>query len=100
MRTKELALRNGPKLSRVSNCLIDHQAELKNQINSPNQISATKCGFMPQLTWDDNILVQSNAITRFVAKEAGIAGKNNMEMAQCDAIVDFCSEMVAGKFKF
>ena len=52
---------------------------------------------MPELKWDDNIVVQSNAITRFVAKEVGIAGKNNMEMAQCDAIVDFCSEMVAGK---
>ena len=55
---------------------------------------------MPQLTWDDTILVQSNAITRFVAKKVGIAGKNDMEMAQCDAIVDFCSEMVAGTVMF
>ena len=51
---------------------------------------------MPELKWDDKIIVQSNAITRFVAKEVGIAGKNNVEAAQCDAIVDFCSEMVAG----
>ena len=51
---------------------------------------------MPELKWNDEILVQSNAITRFVAKEVGIAGKNSVEMAQCDAIVDFCSEMVAG----
>ena len=53
---------------------------------------------MPELKWDDSILVQSNAITRFVAREVGIAGKSNVEMAQCDAIVDFCSEMVEGKF--
>ena len=59
-------------------------------------VSATKVGFMPELKWDDKIIVQSNAITRFVAKEVGIAGKNNVEAAQCDAIVDFCSEMVAG----
>ena len=52
---------------------------------------------MPELKWDDKILVQSNAITRFVAREVDAAGKNNMEMAQCDAIADFCSEMVAGK---
>ena len=62
-------------------------------------IPATKCGFMPELKWNDEILVQSNAITRFVAKEVGIAGKNSVEMAQCDAIVDFCSEMVTGKAK-
>ena len=60
-------------------------------------VSATKVGFMPELKWDDKIIVQSNAITRFVAKEVGIAGKNNVEAAQCDAIVDFCSEMVAGQ---
>ena len=60
--------------------------------------SATKVGFMPELKWDDKIIVQSNAITRFVAKEVGIAGKNSVEAAQCDAIVDFCSEMVAGKY--
>ena len=99
MRTKELTLRNGPKLNRVSSSQIDYQAKLQNQIKSQHLIPATKVGFMPQLTWDDNILVQSNAITRFVAKEVGIAGKNNMEMAQCDAIVDFCSEMVAGEFQ-
>ena len=52
---------------------------------------------MPELTWDDKILVQSNAITRFVAREVGIAGKNNVEMAQCDAVVDFCSELAEGK---
>merc|ERR1712061_425392 len=38
-------------------------------------------------------MVQSNTITRFVAREVGIAGKNNMEMAQCDLIAEFCSDM-------
>ena len=59
-------------------------------------ISATKFGFMPELKWNGKVVGQSNTITRFVAREVGIAGKNNVEMAQCDAIVDFCSEMVAG----
>ena len=55
---------------------------------------------MPELTWDDKIMVQSNAITRFVAREVGIAGKNNVEMAQCDAVVDFCSELAEGKLQY
>ena len=67
------------------------------QIKNHHLISATKCGFVPQLTWDDKILVQSNTITRFVAREVGIAGKNNLEMAQCDAIAEFCSEVTEGK---
>ena len=41
--------------------------------------------------------MQSIAITRFVAKEVGIAGKNNVEMAQCDAVADFCTELAVGK---
>ena len=52
---------------------------------------------MPELKWNGKVVGQSNTITRFVAREVGIAGKNNVEMAQCDAIVDFCSEMVAGR---
>ena len=52
---------------------------------------------MPELKWNGKVVGQSNTITRFVAREVGIAGKNNVEMAQCDAIVDFCSEMVAGQ---
>ena len=42
-------------------------------------------------------MAQSNTVTRFVAREVGIAGKNNMEMAQCDLIAEFCSEVVEGK---
>ena len=51
------------------------------------------------MKWDGNVLAQSNAITRFVAREVGIAGKNSVEMAQCDAIVDFCSEVIEGKIQ-
>ena len=49
------------------------------------------------MTWGDKILVQSNTITRFVARKADIAGKNYVEMAQCDAIAEFCSEVTEGK---
>ena len=59
--------------------------------------SALKFGFLPEIEWDGVRLAQSVAIYRLVAKEVGIAGKNNVEMAQCDAVVDFCSEMAEGK---
>ena len=59
--------------------------------------SALKFGFVPEIEWDGVRLAQSVAIYRLVAKEVGIAGKNNVEMAQCDAVVDFCSEMAEGK---
>ena len=59
--------------------------------------SALKFGFVPEMEWDGVRLAQSVAIYRLVAKEVGIAGKNNVEMAQCDAVVDFCSEMAEGK---
>ena len=49
------------------------------------------------MEWDGVRLAQSVAIYRLVAKEVGIAGKNNVEMAQCDAVVDLCSEMAEGK---
>ena len=49
------------------------------------------------MEWDGVRLAQSVAIYRLVAKEVGIAGKNNVEMAQCDGVVDFCSEMAEGK---
>ena len=52
---------------------------------------------MPEIIWDGTRLAQSVAIYRLVAKEVGIAGKHNVEMAQCDGVVDFCSEMAEGK---
>lgn len=55
--------------------------------------SETRFGFFPEVIWDGVKIAQSVAIYRLVAKEVGIAGKNNIEMAQCDAVVDFCSEM-------
>ena len=61
--------------------------------------SGTMFRFLPEIIWDGTRLAQSVAIYRLVAKEVGIAGKNNVEMAQCDGVVDFCSEMAEGKVR-
>ena len=43
-----------------------------------------KCGYDKTSNNDDS---------RYLAKENGLAGANNLESAQCDEIVDFISDM-------
>ncbi len=45
-------------------------------------------GQLPVLEYDGAILSQSLTIARFLAKEFGLAGKNNLEQAQADMIMD------------
>ncbi|CAF0719018.1 unnamed protein product [Brachionus calyciflorus] len=55
----------------------------------------TPLGQLPYLTIDDSIHIpQSMAIARYVARETGLAGKNNLQQAQADAIVDTIMEPV------
>jgi glutathione S-transferase len=45
-------------------------------------------GQLPALEYDGAVLSQSLTIARFLAKEFGLAGKNNLEQAQADMIID------------
>ena len=45
---------------------------------------------MPYLEIDNVQLPQSVSIARYLAKEANLAGKTNLEQAKADAIVDTC----------
>ena len=51
-------------------------------------------GQMPYLEVDGVKLPQSISIARFVARELNLAGKNNLEQAQADAIVDTLMDLV------
>ncbi|XP_064081364.1 hematopoietic prostaglandin D synthase-like isoform X1 [Macrobrachium nipponense] len=51
-------------------------------------------GKLPVLMIDGKPLVQSVAIARYVAKEAGLVPEDNLDAAYCDALVDTCSEMM------
>ena len=44
------------------------------------------------LEYDGKRLVQSIAMARFVAREFGLAGRNNLEAAQADMLVDCMSD--------
>uniref|UniRef100_A0AC34GAH4 Glutathione S-transferase n=1 Tax=Panagrolaimus sp. ES5 TaxID=591445 RepID=A0AC34GAH4_9BILA len=48
----------------------------------------TPIGKIPLLEFDGNFLVQSAAISRYLAKKFGLAGKDDLEQAKVDAIVD------------
>lgn len=46
-------------------------------------------GTLPLLEFDGEVIGQSNAIARFIAKKAGVAGRNELEQAKADMMVDY-----------
>jgi len=59
----------------------------------------TQLGTLPVLEYNGKKLSQSIAIARFLAKEVGLAGKNNMEQAEADMIVDTIVDVQIELFK-
>ncbi|CAG7730828.1 unnamed protein product, partial [Allacma fusca] len=51
-------------------------------------------GQVPMLEFDGKRLVQSLAISRYLAKQFDLVGKNDFEAAQADEIVDACRDML------
>lgn len=51
-------------------------------------------GKLPVLMIDDRQLNQSMSIARYLAKEFGLAPKDHLEAAHCDAVVDSCVEVL------
>jgi glutathione S-transferase len=45
-------------------------------------------GQLPKLEWDGEVLYTSLSIARFLAREFGLMGKNNLESVKVDEIVD------------
>lgn len=56
-------------------------------------------GQLPMLQWKGESICQSMAICRFLAREFGIAGKTNLEMAQVDEIVDVIQDGINATYK-
>ena len=54
----------------------------------------TPFGQLPILNWDGEEICQSMACARFIAREVGLAGNNNMERAMVDEIVDVIQDLV------
>jgi len=54
----------------------------------PGMKDSMPFGQVPALEYDGQVICQSIAIARFVAKENGLAGKDNWTQAQADMVVD------------
>merc|ERR1712054_116860 len=54
----------------------------------------TPFGQLPILKWDGEILCQSMACARFIAREVGLAGNTNLESAQVDEIIDVIQDLI------
>ena len=59
--------------------------------------SATPFGQVPVLEVDGVPIAQSTTIARFLAKEFNLAGKDHLEQAQADMVVDACIDLVESK---
>jgi glutathione S-transferase len=49
------------------------------------------------MEYDDKIIGQSMSIARFIAKEHGLGGKDNVEAAMADQYVDCTTDLVYSK---
>merc|ERR1739842_224264 len=54
----------------------------------------TPFGQLPLLQWGDEVICQSMACARFVAREVGLAGNTSMESAQVDEIIDVIQHLL------
>lgn len=57
----------------------------------------TPFGMLPVLEIDGKVVSQSNAISRYLAKQYGLAGKDEWEALQCDVLVDTLGDLKQSK---
>ncbi len=65
-------------------------------LNAIFVITGTPFHSLPVLSWDGEEVGQSVTIARFCAKKTGLAGKDDLEQARADAIVDQVIDCFAG----
>jgi glutathione S-transferase len=53
-------------------------------------------GMLPILEIDGRPVGQSNAIARYLAKQYGLAGRDEWESLQCDMLVDTLTDLKQG----
>jgi len=61
----------------------------------PAHKAETPLGQVPVLEFNGTKIPQSISIARFLAKQFNLAGKDNLEQAEVDAVVDTINELVA-----
>lgn len=51
---------------------------------------------LPVLEIDGKAVAQSNAVARYLARQYGLAGRNEWEALQCDVLVDTLGDLKQG----
>ena len=59
----------------------------------------TPFGQLPVLKWGDEVICQSMACARFIAREVGLAGNSSLESAQVDEIIDVIQDLFNAELK-
>ena len=54
---------------------------------------------LPLLDWDGTCIAQSMAVARFIARKVGLAGRNDLEAAQIDEIIDAINDLLNASAK-
>ncbi len=62
------------------------------------QIPDTPFGLLPNLEVDGQVIAESIAICRFIAKKVGLYGSDPLEQAQIDMVIDNLSDLDQGRF--
>ncbi len=57
-------------------------------------------GLLPTLEVDGQLIAESNAICRFIAKKVGLYGEDAIEQAHIDMVIDNMADMDHGKHHF
>ena len=56
-------------------------------------------GQLPVFQWGDEVICQSMACARFIAREVGLAGNTSVESAQVDEIIDVVQDLINAEVK-
>ena len=65
----------------------------------PSLKSSLPYGQLPVLEYQGATLCQSITVARFLAKECGLAGRDHLENAKIDEVVDAVSDLLSERVK-
>jgi len=73
---------------------VDHRCTREQWPEEKTDARRYPLGMAPTLEIDDAVLPESIPIARYLASEFGLAGKNSLEKAWCDIVVDIIMEIM------
>ncbi|KAJ9598227.1 hypothetical protein L9F63_011048, partial [Diploptera punctata] len=79
---------------------VDYEDERIPQEKWPELKRKMPFGMLPVLEIDGKPVGQSNAIARHLAKQYGLAGKDDWESLQCDMLVDTLTDLKQGSLVY